>query len=254
MYFGLHFSQCRAVDAREGLPRFKNKYCKSFTQNRNVYRFPLFLSLRIGITYSYWYFCQRILLMRILWRYMYILYNYGLLTQCILYSYRLLMRSNRYHVDRVRYWLTDAVGNLHEIYFNNKETSMALSAASKNRREMRCAYCDVIRKCTPNSSVWAKNWRVNLRFRCDITETPNRSSLSICGVLTLRYGRGKHVSANHEEAKLDKIPDHLINRTDIKQKDYRTCNSNRCVIKCFGASSCYFHLFAVIRIFWWWLN
>ena len=89
---------------------------------------------------------------------------------------------------------------------------MALSAASKNRREMRCAYCDVIRKCAPNSSVWAKNWRVNLRFRCDITETPNRPSLSICGVLTLRYGRGKHVSANHEEAKLDKIPDHLIKK------------------------------------------
>ena len=101
-------------------------------------------------------------------------------------------------------------GILHEIDFNNKETSMALSAASKNRREMRCVYCDVIRKCTPNSSVWAKNWRVNLRFRCDITETPNRPSLSICGVLTLRYGRGKHVSANHEEAKLDKLPDHLI--------------------------------------------
>ena len=28
----------------------------------------------------------------------------------ILYNYRLLMRSTRYHVDRVRYWLTDAVG------------------------------------------------------------------------------------------------------------------------------------------------
>ena len=32
-----------------------------------------------------------------------ILYNY-------IYIYRLLMRSTRYHVDRVRYWLTDAVG------------------------------------------------------------------------------------------------------------------------------------------------
>ena len=101
-------------------------------------------------------------------------------------------------------------GIIHEIDFNNKETSMALSAGSKKRREMRCVYCDVIRKCTPNSLVWAKNWRVNLRFRCDITETPNRPSLSICGVLTLRYGRGKHVSANREEGKLDKIPDHLI--------------------------------------------
>ena len=27
-----------------------------------------------------------------------------------IYNYRLLMRSTRYHVDRVRYWLTDAVG------------------------------------------------------------------------------------------------------------------------------------------------
>ena len=151
------------------------------------------------------------------------------------------MRSTRYHVDRVWYWLTDAVGGglpipdkvymvpsrpkskvyncfiklsgiLHKIYFNHKETPMALSAACKNRRETRCVYCDVIRKCTPNSPVWAKIWRVNLRFRCDITETPNRPSLSVCGVLTLRYGRGKHVSANHEEAKLAKIPDHLIIR------------------------------------------
>ena len=145
----------------------------------------------------------------------------------ILYNYRLLLRSTRYHVDRVWYWLTDAYGVgqpipdkvymvpnrpkskvyncfiklwgiLHEIDFKHKETSMALSAASKNRREMRCLYCDIIRKFTPNSPVWAKNWRVNLRFPCDITETPNRPSLSICGVLTLRYGRGKHVSANHE--------------------------------------------------------
>ena len=95
------------------------------------------------------------------------------------------MRSTRYHVDRVWYWLTEAEGRglpipdkvymvlsrpkskvyncfiklsgiLHEIDFNHKETSMALSAASKNRREMRCAYCDVIRKCTPNSQVQAK--------------------------------------------------------------------------------------------------
>ena len=28
----------------------------------------------------------------------------------LLYNYRLLMRSTRYHVDRVWYWLTDAVG------------------------------------------------------------------------------------------------------------------------------------------------
>ena len=133
----------------------------------------------------------------------------------ILYNYRLLMRSTRYHVDRVRYWLTDAVGGgqpipdkvymvpsrpklkvynclikllgiLHEIDFNNKETSTALSTAIKNRREMRCVYCDVIRKCTPNSPVQAKIWHENLRFCCDITETPNRPSLSICGVLTLR--------------------------------------------------------------------
>ena len=89
----------------------------------------------------------------------------------IIYNYRLLMRSTRYHVDRVWYWLTDAVGGgipisdkvymvpsrpkskvyncfiklsgiLTEIDFNNKETSMALSASSKNRREMRCVYCD----------------------------------------------------------------------------------------------------------------
>ena len=47
--------------------------------------------------------------------------------------------------------------------------------------------------------VWTiSRLRISLRFRCDITETPNRPSLSICGVLTLRYGRGKHVSANHE--------------------------------------------------------
>ena len=86
------------------------------------------------------------------------------------------------HVDRVWYWLTDAAGGgqpipdkvymvpsrqkskvyncfiklsgiLHGIDFNHKETSMALSTASKNRREMRCVYCDVIRKCTPNSPV-----------------------------------------------------------------------------------------------------
>ena len=35
------------------------------------------------------------------------LINFILIT---LYNYRLLMRSTRYHVDRVRYWLTDAVG------------------------------------------------------------------------------------------------------------------------------------------------
>ena len=92
------------------------------------------------------------------------------------------MRSTRYHVDRVRYWLTDAVGGgepisdkvymvpsrpkstvyncfiklsgiLHEIDFNNKETSMGLSVASKNWREMRCVYCDIITKCTTNSAV-----------------------------------------------------------------------------------------------------
>ena len=145
----------------------------------------------------------------------------------IIYNYRLLLRSTRYHADRVWYWLTEAGGRglpipdkvfmvpsrpkskvyicfiklsgiSHEIDFNHKETSMALSAVSRNRREMRCVYCDVIMKCTPNSPVWAKNWRINLRFHCDITATPNRPSLSICGVLTLRYGRGKHVSANHE--------------------------------------------------------
>ena len=107
------------------------------------------------------------------------LYNYGLLIRCILYNYRLLMRSTRYHVDRVWYWLNDAEGRglpipdkvpsrpkskvyncliklsgiLLEIDFNHKEISMALSGASKNRREMRCVYCDVIRKCTPNSPV-----------------------------------------------------------------------------------------------------
>ena len=158
----------------------------------------------------------------------------------ILYNYRLLMRSTRYHVDRVWYWLTDAVGGglpihdkvymvpsrpkskvyncfiklsgiLHKIYFNHKETSMALSAASKNRRETRCVYCDVIRKCTPNSPVWAKNWRVNLRFRCDITENPNRPSLSICGQFTLRYTRVNAVSANQRRAKEGEFPDHLIN-------------------------------------------
>ena len=75
---------------------------------------------------------------------------------------------------------------------------------------MRCVYCDVIRKCTPNSPVQAKIWHENMRFRCDITETLNRPSLSICGLLTLRYCRGKQVSANHEWAKLVKIPDHLI--------------------------------------------
>ena len=157
----------------------------------------------------------------------------------IIYNYRLLMRSTRYHVDRVWYWLTDAVGGglpipdkvymvprrpkskvyncfiklsgiLHKIYFNHKETSMALSAASKNRRETRCVYCDVIRKCTPNSPVWAKNWRVNLRFRCDITETPNRPSLSICGQFTLRYTRVNAVSANQRRAKEGEFPDHLI--------------------------------------------
>ena len=95
------------------------------------------------------------------------------------------MRSTWYHVDRVWYWLTEAKGRglpipdkvdmvpsrpkskvyncfiklsgiLHEIDFNHTEKSMALSADSKNRREMRCVYCDVIRKCAPNSPVWAK--------------------------------------------------------------------------------------------------
>ena len=142
------------------------------------------------------------------------------------------MRSTRHYVNPVWYWLTEAKaevyivpsrpkskvyncfiklsGILHKIYFNHKETSMVLSAANKNMREMRCVYCDVIRKCTPNSPVEAKIRRVNLPFRCNITDTPNRPSLSICGVLTLRYGRGKHVWANHEEGKLAKIPDHLI--------------------------------------------
>ena len=158
---------------------------------------------------------------------MYTLYKYHILYGVTLYNYRLLMRSTWYHVDRVWYWLTDAVGGglpipdkvymvpsrpkskvyncfiklsgiLHEIDFNHKEISMALSDANKNRREMRCVYCDVIRKCTPNSPVWAKNWHVSLRFRCDITETLNRPSLSICIVLTLGYGRVKHVSANHK--------------------------------------------------------
>ena len=87
---------------------------------------------------------------------------------------------------------------------------MALSAASKNRREMRCVYCDVIRKCTPISPVWAKKLRVNLRFRCDITDTPNRPSLSICGQFTLRYTRVNAVSANQRRAKQGEIPDHLI--------------------------------------------
>ena len=105
-------------------------------------------------------------------------------------------------------------GILHEIDINHKETSIALSIAIKNRREMMCVYWDVI-KCTPNSPVQVKIWHENLRFRCDITETPNRPSLSICGVLTLRYSRGKHVSANHEEGKLAKIPDHLIKNVFI---------------------------------------
>ena len=129
------------------------------------------------------------------------------------------MRSTRYHVDRVRYWLTDAVvyncfiklsGILREIAFNHKETSMALSTAIKKRREMRCVYRDVIRKCTPNSPVQAKIWHENLRFRCDITETPNRPSLSICGQFTLRYARVNAVSANQRRAKEGEIPDHLI--------------------------------------------
>ena len=100
----------------------------------------------------------------------------------MIYNYRFLLRANRYHVDRVWYWLTEAEGRglpipdkvykvpsrpktkvyncfvkllgiLHEIDFNHKETSMALFAASKNRHQMRCAYCDVIRKCTPNWQV-----------------------------------------------------------------------------------------------------
>ena len=102
-------------------------------------------------------------------------------------------------------------GILHKIGFNHKETSIALSTAIKNRHEMRYVYCDVIRKCTPNSLVRAKLWHEKLRFCCDITKTPNGPSLSICGVLTLRYCRGKHVSANHEWEKLAKITHHLIN-------------------------------------------
>ena len=83
------------------------------------------------------------------------------------------MRSTPYHVDRVWYWLTEAEDQglpipdkvymipsrpkskvyncfiklsvilleiLLEIDFNHKETSMALSAASKNRHEMRCVF------------------------------------------------------------------------------------------------------------------
>ena len=40
--------------------------------------------------------------------YLYIILQYT--CNRILYNYRLLMRSTRYHVDRVRYWLTDTVG------------------------------------------------------------------------------------------------------------------------------------------------
>ena len=101
-------------------------------------------------------------------------------------------------------------GILREIAFNNKRNVHGVVNRNQKRREMRCVYCDVIRKCTPNSPVQAKIWHENLRFRCDITETPNRPSLSIRGILTLRYCRWKHVSANHERAKLAKIPDHLI--------------------------------------------
>ena len=85
---------------------------------------------------------------------------------------------------------------------------------------MRCVYCDVIRKCTPNSPVQAKIWHENLRFRYDITETPNRPSLSICGQFTLRYTRVNAVSANQRRAKEGEIPDHLIN-SDI------SCHINR---------------------------
>ena len=44
-------------------------------------------------------------------------------------------------------------GILLEIDFNHQKKSMALSLASKNRREMRCIYCDVIRKWTPNTPL-----------------------------------------------------------------------------------------------------
>ena len=152
---------------------------------------------------------------------------YQIETYVLLYNYRLLMRSTRYNVDRVWYWLTDAVGGgkpipdkvymvpsrpkskvyncfiklsgiLQENDFTWKRNAHDVVRRKQIRREMRCVYCDVIRKRTPNSPVWAKICRVSLCFRCDITETPNRPSLSICGVLTLRYGRGKHVSANQE--------------------------------------------------------
>ena len=85
---------------------------------------------------------------------------FDVISPWLLYNYRLLMRSTPYHVDRVWYWLTDAVGGglpipdkvymvpsrpkskvyncfikfsgiLHGIDFTHKETSMALSAASK---------------------------------------------------------------------------------------------------------------------------
>ena len=34
------------------------------------------------------------------------------ISKLTVYNYRLLMRSTRYHVDRVRYWLTDAVAKI----------------------------------------------------------------------------------------------------------------------------------------------
>ena len=91
---------------------------------------------------------------------------------------------------------------------------------------MRCVYCDVIRKCTPNSPVQAKIWHENLRFRCDITETPNRPSLSICGQFTLRYTRVNAVSANQRRAKEGEIPDHLIKVHIIEHNLYIICGWN----------------------------
>ena len=81
-------------------------------------------------------------------------------------------------------------GILHEIGFNHKETSMALSTAIKKRREMRCVYCDVIRKMHTKLASPSKKFDTKICvFHCDITETPNRPSLSICGQFTLRYTR-----------------------------------------------------------------
>ena len=56
----------------------------------------------------------------------------------------------------------------------------------------------------------SKNLTRKSAFRCDITETPNRPSLSICGQFTLRYTRVNAVSANQRRAKEGEIPDHLI--------------------------------------------